>query len=60
MESGALTFLDIKGNPQQSFSFDDKVTFQGTSYGPPWVLTAFAVDEAEGTRRVAVAAHHFV
>lgn len=57
---GALTFLDMKGSPQQSFSFDDEVTFQGTSYGPPWALTAFDVNEAEGTRHVAVAAHHSV
>lgn len=60
VESGALTLLDINGDPQRSFSFGDQVTFQGTSYGPPWALTAFDVNEAEGTRRVAVTAHHYV
>ena len=60
MESGTLTFLDLKGRPQRSFSFRDEVTFAGKSYGPPWALTAFAVNDVEGTRRVAVAAHHYV
>lgn len=56
----ALTLLDINGDPQRSFSFSDQVTFQGTSYGPPWALTAFDVAETEGTRRVALTAHHYV
>ena len=60
MESGMLTLLDLEGRRQQSFSFDDTVTFQGVSYGPPWVLTAFAVNETQGTRRVAVSAIHAV
>lgn len=60
VESGTLTFLDLNGTPRQSFSFDDDVTFHGTSYGAPWLLSAFAVSEEGGTRRVAVAAHHYV
>jgi hypothetical protein len=60
IESGTLTMLDLGGRPQRSFSFDDHVTFHGTSYGPPWALTAFAVSDAKGTRRVAVAAHHYI
>jgi len=60
VESGVLTVLDTRGRPQRSFSFTDQVTFQGTSYGSPWDLTAFAVNEQEGAHRVAVAAHHHV
>lgn len=60
IESGVLTVLDIKGRPERSFSFDDQVTFQGKSYGPPWALTAFDVNEADGTYRVAVTAHHYI
>lgn len=60
VEGGALSLIDIKGRPQRSFSFDDQVMFQGTPYGRPWALTAFAVDETHGTPRVAVTAHHHV
>jgi hypothetical protein len=60
VESGVLTLLDLKGNPQRSFSFDDQVRFQGTTFGPPWILTAFAIHDAEDARRVAVTAHHSV
>lgn len=61
VESGVLALLDLRGNPLWSFSFGDDVTFQGTSYGPPWALTAFDVSDAEGgSRRVAVTAHHYV
>lgn len=59
VEGGVLTLLDIHGRPQRSFSPDDNVTFQGKSYGPPWALTAFDVDTAHGTPRVALAAHHY-
>lgn len=60
VKSGTLTLLDGKGRPQRSFSFTDQVTFDGKSYGPPWVLTAFAVNEGEGRREVVVAAHHYI
>jgi hypothetical protein len=60
VESGTLTLLDLKGRPQRSFSFRDEVRFQGKSYGPPWALTAFAINEAHGRRRVALTAHHYV
>lgn len=57
VEGGTLTFLDLDGRVQRSFSFADEVTFAGKSYGQPWGLTDFAVDK--GTGRVAVAAHHY-
>lgn len=60
VEGGMLTLLDINGRPQRSFSFSDQVRIQGKSFGPPWALTAFAINEASGRRRVAVTAHHFV
>jgi hypothetical protein len=59
VESGVLTLLDIKGRQQRAFSLDDEVTFQGMRYGPPWALQAFDVNQADGTYRVAVAAHHY-
>ena len=52
--------MDLKGRPQRSFSFSDEVTFPGASYGPPWAITGFAVNDQEDTVRVAVTAHHYV
>lgn len=59
-EGGVLTRVDLAGKPQGSFSFADRVTFAGRSYGPPWNLTAFAVREDRGRQRIAVTAHHWV
>lgn len=58
VESGSLTFLDLGGRPQRSFSFQDRVTLGDKTYGPPWALTAFAVAKG-ATDRVAIAAHHY-
>ncbi len=60
VESGSLTFLDMKGRPQRSFSFSDLVTVDGKTYGPPWALTAFGVHQGEGKYRLAIAAHHYI
>ena len=57
--SGSLIEFTIDGTPERSFSFDDEVTFQGKKYGPPWAVTTLAVDDSTGSRRVAVAAHHY-
>ncbi len=59
-ESGELSWLDAGGGLERTFSFADRVTLHGTTYGPPWVLTAFDVNDAGGARRIAVAAHHYV
>jgi hypothetical protein len=59
VEGGAVTFFDSLGVMQQTFTFDDRVTFGGKTFGPPWGVTAFAIHEADGGRRVAVAAHHY-
>ena len=59
IEGGALTLLSLGGHQQRSFSLDDEVTFQGRSYGPPWALSAFDVNEDDGAYRIAVTAHHY-
>lgn len=61
LKSGTLTLLDLtRGRPRREFSFEDRVTFDGKTYGPPWFLTAFDVAEKDGEHRVAIAAHHYV
>ena len=59
VESGVLTLLDLGGKAQRTFSFDNQVMFEGTSFGPPWVMSDFAIQDAGDTRRVAVTAHHY-
>lgn len=58
-ESGSLILLDTNGRLQRSFSFDDVVRFEGTSYSGPWAAMSFAVDGTRATPRVAVAGHHY-
>jgi hypothetical protein len=55
---GELMSLTLDGQLSRRFSFDESVAFGAASYGAPWVLTDFSVDEATGARRIAVAAHH--
>jgi hypothetical protein len=59
VEGGRVTFLGLDGREVRSFAFDDEVTLHGMRYATPWAVTAFAVNETGGTRRVAVAAHHY-
>lgn len=59
IESGELTALTSAGRVVQTFRFDDKATFDGKEYGAPWAITTFAVDDRGGSRRIAVAAHHY-
>ena len=58
-ESGELLSLSVAGQVSRSFSFTDRLSFDGVQYGAPWGITSFAVDDTGGTRRTAVAAHHF-
>jgi hypothetical protein len=58
--SGELLQFDLDGKLRHSFSFADHVMFAGKPFGPPWAITAFAVDERDGSRRIAVAAHHYI
>ena len=61
--SGRLLKFSPSGALQGAFTFDDRATFNGKPYGPPWAITGFAVDEtnpeSRTSRRIAVAAHHF-
>lgn len=59
-ESGELIALDLRGKRQRSFSFADEVMVAGKTFGPPWTLDAFAIDEHQGRRRIAVSGHHYV
>ncbi len=55
---GQLMEFDLRGRLQSVFEFDDRVTFGAGTYGPPWVITDFRVDDHGPFRRVAIAAHH--
>lgn len=59
VEGGELSLFDLKGRLERSFSFSDRVSFHGQSYGPPWAITAFAVNPPGGEYAVAVTAHHY-
>lgn len=59
VESGVLSLFDQTGRLLRGFSFDDRVTFARATYGAPWAITAFAVNEVDGSYRVALSAHHY-
>ena len=59
VEGGELSLFDLRGRLERSFSFSDRVSFHGQSYGAPWAITAFAVNQAGGEYAVAVTAHHY-
>lgn len=59
-ESGRLIELGLDGRLRRSFAFTDSVTVGGSNYHAPWIITAFAVDDSGGARRIAVAAHHAI
>lgn len=43
-----------------AFRFDDTWHFGGKAFGAPWAIRDLAVDDAHPTRRIAVAAHHWL
>jgi hypothetical protein len=57
-EGGELLVFDQRGELQRRFAFDDAVRFGEQRFGPPWAITAFAV-EPRAPRRVALASHHW-
>ena len=59
IEGGELLWLSPNGEARRSFAFDDRLVFGGETFGPPWAITAFAIDDSGPRRRVAVAAHHY-
>jgi hypothetical protein len=59
VQGGQLLQFTAAGALARVFEFDDRVTFDQTDYGPPWAITAFAVDDRGPSRRIAIAAHHY-
>jgi hypothetical protein len=59
VEGGQLLALDLNGARQWAFEFDDTVTIGGKPFGAPWGVEGFAIDDTGGSRRIAVAAHHY-
>jgi hypothetical protein len=60
VENGELTALSSRGETRWTFSFPDSLAFGGKRFEPPWAITTFAVSQGSSSRRVAVAAHHYV
>ena len=58
--SGQLLWLTPAGRLDRTLTLDDRIAFKGTAYGSPWALKDVRLDERSGTRRVALAAHHWV
>ena len=59
VEAGRLTALDIGGSLRWRFEFEDTISMAGRSYGGPWGLDGFAIEDSDGRRRVAIAGHHY-
>jgi hypothetical protein len=59
-ESGELTALDPQGDVRWTFRFDDVLTIGGKPFAAPWANTAFSIDDSTSTRKIAVAAHHYL
>lgn len=56
---GVLRRLTADGREQRSFAFDDEVSLRGQTFGAPWALTSYDVEDGAAPRRIAVAAHHW-
>lgn len=59
-DGGRLMRFSPSGRLEASFTFDDTVSLGGRRYGPPWAITTFAVSDAGGSRRIGLAAHHYL
>jgi hypothetical protein len=55
---GQLLWLQRDGALHHSFEFTDSLDFEAGTYGGPWPITDYAVDNVRTVERVAVAAHH--
>jgi hypothetical protein len=60
VDGGELFTLDALGRRQRMFAFDDQVRLQGPTYGPPWVITGFALSPGPGPAQIAVISHHYM
>jgi len=55
---GQVFSFTPRGQIRSSFSFDDTVRFAAGAYTPPWGVTDLRPTTIDGSRRVAVTAHH--
>ena len=59
VSSGQLLWLTPDGRLDRTLTLGDRLSFVNREYASPWTLLDARVDERYGTRRVAVAAHHY-
>lgn len=59
VRSGQVLWLDSAGALKQSFSFEDRLKIGLREYSAPWVISDYEVSGGQGSRLIAVAAHHF-
>lgn len=57
--SGQLLSFTPRGTLSRTFAFDDRLPFAAEVYERPWGITDFRVDDQAGSRRIALAAHHY-
>jgi hypothetical protein len=57
--SGQLLWFSPTGALKKTFTFDDRPTFGTETYGDPWTITDYRVEQSAGAPRIAAAAHHF-
>jgi hypothetical protein len=58
--NGQLFWFDPDGRLQQTFSFTDRPTFGAAgAYSAVWAISDFRVEDRDGSRRIAVVAHHY-
>ncbi len=58
--SGQLLEFSLRGQLTRTFSFLDELRVGGKPFGPPWAMTDYAIDDRDGRRRIALAAHHYI
>lgn len=56
---GQLLSFTPRGTLSRTFAFDDRLPFATGVYERPWGITDFRVDDQAGSRRIALAAHHY-
>lgn len=59
LESGQLLWLSPAGIVRKTFTFEDRLNFGTETYGEPWSITDYRVEQSDGAQAVAIAAHHF-
>jgi hypothetical protein len=59
VQSGRLISLTAAGSVQRTFAPEDRPVFAAGLYDGPWAITDYRTTGQGGSRRVAVAAHHY-